>query len=643
MLPSIARPFLTTALAAAVLAALPASPAAAADGASCPTGPAATASLEFDKAYLVGLKTPAGRPRADVCALSYSIRGGESGSEICVKYTLGSETEAGCHKGGTVSGNHIADSFTTDAGKFTIDLTIVPASGEQFVSPPFYNFFESASPDPAIRQGSSGGGETKGSITAPTLGTADQPGYGTGTSGTSIALPAGTPLAKENLLLDAQRLGSMRSSAADAAATPTVPDRVDCDTYPPAGGADDRTCSQQGSDDMLTNPATHAAWALDVKDPLFTTMRERTTMEPDPLRYPPMFWDGKRGHWKYFQFTAPYGKATFMPQGIVGTKVGAQMFWPLEECTIGHSEHCPKGVPLHPAGPYPAIVIEGGAFNGSNELAWLAEELAEYGYVTMTVNQFGSESNSVNIYKSMLDYILSTKDKPSPEGEVNPQADVVDRDHVGLIGYSNYENGTGGVHEAAMDPRVDAYAYGIFNGDRPEWARPADDDKPGLFFSHEDGAAAGDDTVGGINAIKTNRGADLIVITPRSATHFDMISWNTQGNAILLHTRYGPQVAAYYSRAFFDKELWGPRDEAIEADATRRITASTFDDSVDEASIGSGTYDAAKAAAAGDPLAGNEPPLIAGQKTKNRLSFLLKSGYSLNNGTLTCLDMQGGC
>lgn len=461
-------------------------------------------------------------------------------------------------------------------------------------------------------------------------------------------------------------------AAAPSAAAPTIPDVIDCigpaphATYPSEAWTEreriNALCAVQGGHEEDASPASRYAYALASTDPMWTLVKDRTVMEPDPLRYPPLFWEDKRGNWLYLKINAPYGKINgggtgsgSWPEGDENLMMGTQLFWPLSECIEGQARNCPQGVPTHPAPPYPAIAINGGSANGSNELLRMAEVLAEHGYVVMTSNYFESGTNHDGAMMAMVDYLSTTPSAPNRAGQVNVIEHLTDREHIGMVSYSNADTLAAGVRNLLMnDPRIDAMAYGIWNGDRPDAPnnRKVTDGKPQLYFSHEynfplaDSLAMEeppDPTLGGINTVIDNEGADVMVITPRASMHYDMIDPRAGGKNMFWHSRLGPELHDYYTLAWFDKHLWGPRNPAIEADATARLTADRFDGSVDGSNIGTGTYSAARAAAAGSILAGNIPDELEGLYIPDRMSFYIKSGYSLNGGTLECFDMQAGC
>jgi len=128
-------------------------------------------------------------------------------------------------------------------------------------------------------------------------------------------------------------------------------------------------------------------------------------------------------------------------------------------------------------------------------------------------------------------------------------------------------------------------------------------------------------------------GLDAQIIALRGATHltYSYIPLVFQANEL------GERMASYYTKAWFDLHLRGDRS------GLTRLTATTFDGSVDGTSIGAGTYDPALADPA-DPYAGNVPHRIKGIQVQDAVSFYYRSSYSLGNGKrrLTCTDVRAG-
>ena len=121
-------------------------------------------------------------------------------------------------------------------------------------------------------------------------------------------------------------------------------------------------------------------------------------------------------------------------------------------------------------------------------------------------------------------------------------------------------------------------------------------------------------------------------ITTRASDHYEFGYQPDPAN--LPASRYGERVAFFYSLAWFDRYLKGDHGQ-------RPADGRRFDDSSDRHSIGTGTYDPARAAAhPEDPYAGNVPYRIAGKCTCDLLSFYYASAYRLQGGTLQSQDMR---
>ena len=115
--------------------------------------------------------------------------------------------------------------------------------------------------------------------------------------------------------------------------------------------------------------------------------------------------------------------------------------------------------------------------------------------------------------------------------------------------------------------------------------------------------------------------------------HYDFTQFGLVGTG----SRYGAAVAEYYTLAWFDRYLRGaqPDGAALAADARRRLTATTFDDSEDVHDISAGQFDPATQS--------NVPAYLARQPVVDRLSFHFRSGYWLDGGAAQCDDIRRGC
>jgi dienelactone hydrolase len=327
--------------------------------------------------------------------------------------------------------------------------------------------------------------------------------------------------------------------------------------------------------------------------------------------------------------------------------------------------------PARVRGPYPGIVITTGSIQGYQEMyLWAAEGLAEAGYEVLTYDVQGQGNSdtlpdqqhctgpsacdgvpfqqSYNFYQGTedaLNFFFSAK---------NPGRAQLDASRVGLAGHSL---GASAVSEVGQcDPRVKAIVawdkLAATTGKCSDKAAKLPADAPATpslkvpalgihseyFFNPEPMSSAPDPHAqDGAYKQLTAAGTDSMVVQLRSSTHLEY----TYVPYILPASRLGERVAWYYTRAWFDRYVKG------DAAAFSRLTATRFDGSADASSIGAGTYDAAKAAAApADTTAGNVPYKIKGLPAADRLSIYYESEYSLtrpHGAKAVCLDMRARC
>ena len=273
--------------------------------------------------------------------------------------------------------------------------------------------------------------------------------------------------------------------------------------------------------------------------------------------------------------------------------------------------------PLEPAvGAYPLVVVVPGGAQGTapgapkETLRWVAQGLAEAGYVT-SLHDITSEHYTDA--KDVLTWALTSDD--------NPYRAEIDPTRVGIAGHSG-----GGATASKLgfeDPRIDA----IVSFDRSSrYALPEDDallTTPALFFVGDYGIGvtphdSEPDPDGTGNKVDSflrlrQQGTDTMHVALRATSHVD---WGPQTAA---GHRYTEVVSLYFTRAWFDRYLYGA------ADGFARLTAATFDSSGDELNISQGMWDPERAAASGDPYGGNVPYAISGTPVRDRLSFYFRS------------------
>jgi dienelactone hydrolase len=348
----------------------------------------------------------------------------------------------------------------------------------------------------------------------------------------------------------------------------------------------------------------------------------------------------------------------------------------------GHIFEPPASDPPPPGG-YPGVVITDGSVQAYQELYyWAAEDLASAGYVVMTYDVQGQGTSDLlpagcpdpsnptgatscqgvpyqqnyNFYQGAedsLSFFLSTPDRPFG-GSHNPAYADLNPNEVGIAGHSL---GAAAVSEVGQcDNRVKAIvawddlgkisgctdvtipapykgstlihapALGLTNdyGFNPEPGNPSSPPDPrAKEAGYKQVAAAG---------------LDSASIALRGATHLTY----SYIPLVLPASELAERMASYYTIAWFDRFLRG------EQSGYDRLTATTFDNSVDVHSIGAGTFDPQAALAnPSDPEAGNVPYKIAGIPVQNAASFYYLSQYRLTDPSTgavhACGDMRAGC
>lgn len=305
-------------------------------------------------------------------------------------------------------------------------------------------------------------------------------------------------------------------------------------------------------------------------------------------------------------------------------------------------------------GPYPAVVIVHGGYS-SRRLHWsTAQVLAEAGYLTVAFEMTAPLGSHGPDTRDVLDWLFSTPSRPLADGSHFPRWQDLDTRAVGIAGHSQggstasllgqtdrrlsaivaWDNltalNTGWVDKLGIDPpapvRIRTPALGIgadyYFKPAPFTAAP----EPATE-NVQGGRGRGDGPHPkhlGFEEVRA-AGVDTMLVMLRGATHLDFSLFG--GGA----SRHGEAVTQYYTLAWFDRHLRGPRDPAVARDAHRRLTATAFDGSVDVHNISQGLYDAAAASAAGDPYAGNRPYTLAGLPVRDRLSFYFKSRCALHD------------
>ncbi|MPZ00551.1 MAG: hypothetical protein GEU97_21745 [Actinophytocola sp.] len=422
-------------------------------------------------------------------------------------------------------------------------------------------------------------------------------------------------------------------------------------------------CANQRQRDLMANRAHQQAYVEELANwPEPTQLVPKPANRPgfDPFRVPWSRWDGIRGRYLPGWFTLPDG-----------ARLHFELFAPLGPCPSRCSP-TPEGVRrLRP--PYPGVTWMVGGLGQKQQQWMLAQHLAESGYMVLLFDPPGAGNSELSAaggeddedllayrfaLRQALDFFFSTPDAPTPQGDVNPWNVLLDRRYVGVAGWSLGAISANRVGQ--LDPRISTVVgWDSCENIVPEW------NWAGLLTGCESRPPAGIDSLGvpslqlsadgyglsgvpyprvvppdphrldGLHQKQRAQGVESMQVSLRAATHLDFGPYYVSGTCFC--SRYGEMVSLYYTEAWFDYQLKGVTDPKVRKEAFRRLTATVFDDSADEHSIGTGTY---------DPEVGNVPYRIAELPVADRLSFYFRSGYYLipdGRTVHSCTDMRAGC
>lgn len=383
-----------------------------------------------------------------------------------------------------------------------------------------------------------------------------------------------------------------------------------------------RYCAMESAFDAATNPAFLVVGAEVQSSGVYTN---------DAFREPKTRWNEIRGRYREVTFTTSAGDV--MPGSI---------YMPLADCS---GERCAEP-------PYPGVVVvchmcslsADGSPHGLGN-AWAAEALAEAGYMVFVPNVGG---NNVDVAIDALDFFFATENVPSVHGEFNPEWELFDHEPIGITGWS----GAAGVSLAAglQDDRVGAIVSWDHAGpgfadltiNKPLMFQTADylssTPAPGFTIYEPRRTQPEPYPRHGDFDVAKAAGVDTMLLALRGTSHFEWGGWPT-----IPHSRHGERIATYYTLAWFDRYVMGANDSVMAQDALERLLATTFDDSADVYSIGTGVFDPYKASRAGNLEAGNAPIMIEGLSVQNMLSFWFPSRYFFDAGAIQCDDMKAGC
>ena len=410
--------------------------------------------------------------------------------------------------------------------------------------------------------------------------------------------------------------------------------------------------------DQLTNPGYHARLAA-ATGPTFTANLEDQALHPThPIVSLSQLVPGGRAADVYRRDWAQQGRGIVVPVEYTnrdGVRIQGEVWGPTQPFTDPVT-----GAQVDR--PYPGIVITTGSVQGYKELYWWAAQgLAEAGYVVMTYDvqgqgksetfghnddgslrcgpdgcpgvPFQQQPNFVEGTEDALDFFLS---------DANPLRGMVDGDRIGIAGHSL--GATAVTIVGNRDPRVDA-VVAWDNASLPADEEPRvptmGQDAEAMFTPQAYPSPPDPDAENATFRRFAAAGVPAMQVALRGSTHLE---W-TYVPYILAASKDGERVAMCYTLAWFDRWLKGQRlgrtgaqasgaeIRTQAADATRRLTATTFDGSADRSAIGTGHWDPATQR--------NVPYTLEGDPVADHLSFYFRSSYAFDGHR--CADMRAGC
>lgn len=400
-------------------------------------------------------------------------------------------------------------------------------------------------------------------------------------------------------------------------------------------------CATQGTRDFASNPVIEAAHAEANAARAAESPENVGDYRGDPFREPLTRWDGERGRYRRARFT-----------NQAGEEVGGAIYMPLAECGEDLDGDCPDGVPTHSGPPYPGIQLNChicAIGNNDNGYPWVgqAQSLAEEGYMVFTPAVSGADEAA-----EALDFFLATPNE-QPDGDHNPEWELLDRHRVGITGHSGA--GSDALAVAHADERVSA----VVAWDRSrDFEYPDPPTTPTLLLTADypsNTEAPGASTLPVREREQTpeddprfrdpdvlrEAGVDVMQVVPRASTHRDFDRVSPEGCERC--GRYGWRMTTYYTLAWFDRYLQGADDSHVAADALRRLTnRDRYDDSADRTAIGMGRFVPTDEIQrdGSDPEGANQPIELEGLAVTPRLSFYWPSRYYI--GEYECDDMRNG-
>jgi dienelactone hydrolase len=411
------------------------------------------------------------------------------------------------------------------------------------------------------------------------------------------------------LMLGALLVGALVTPPVAVAQEPGSPEYVQRD----AQNMYDAYGRQHGANGQLSNPAYLPALALEATEMNLSQLAQQAASPTRPALTPGNLFPGwnvgnpLRDGWE--QARGRMVKVAWTNRD--GALIRGDVFAPRRGARGPYTKKKLKG-------PFPAVVITTGSVQGSERMYWwLAQDLAERGYVVLTYDVQGQgtsetfphqgpnpdvpfcdpsacpgvpaqqEANFVEGTEDALDFMLSTPRRKYPNPargsaqvhDFNPLWKLIDRRDVGIVGHSLGASAVTTVQ--GTDERVDAVvALDKLGTTKPRVPALAVQSEygfhvPPYYANHGNSIAPrpappnqGLDPArerAGFDAWR-KAGVDTMLVVPRASTHLDY----TDIPLVLPASRYGQALTSVYTQAWLDKYL------KQRASADKRLLATSW-------------------------------------------------------------------
>lgn len=426
--------------------------------------------------------------------------------------------------------------------------------------------------------------------------------------------------------------------------------------------------------DQLTNPAFHLALGVGTLETFPANLARQLRQPLSPIATLSQLVPGARTADPFRLTWAEDGRGVRTPVSWTN-RYGATIRGHLWAPNLPHRDPVTG---RHVDGPLPTVVVTTGSIQGFEEMyLWAAQGLAEAGYLVLTYDVQGQGTSDTfpaggltgcDVVGLLAAGLPDTDDADHPcpgvpfqqrdnfvsgtedaltwlVSDDNPLRSLVDVGRIGLAGHSLGASAVTEVgNRATPVPAVpDLQVQAVVGWDDANLPSDLEPRVPTMgqaaevfFFPTPRTGSPDPDAHLGTHRRFVEADVPSYHTTYATSTHLE---W-TYIPYLLPASAKGERVAMHQTLAWFDRWLKGEpgpgvtgRDARTQRlDATRRLTADTFDASADASAIGAGSF---------SPTVGNVPHTIAGDLVADHLSPHFRGAYAF--GGITCEDVRTGC